>query len=370
MSQTFHDDDPVSNPSTHDHLHDLVERAVVAQPSRRRLLQAGLGAAVIPFLSGVPAAAAASTRTAPAVAERMLGFQAVATATGDEVVVPAGYRAMPMLPWGEPIDARGPAFRPDAGNSAADQERQLGDNHDAIEFFGFNAGRSGFGDRSDEGLLVINHEYINPEYFYAPDSDPADWMKPFSLEKARKAQAAHGVSVVHVRRNAKGDWEHVKASRYNRRIHGNTAISLQGPAAGHPLVRTAADPEGRTVLGTLNNCGAGRTPWGTYLTCEENFNGYFGWNGERKPSALESRYGLTQAGFGYQWHTVDPRFDLNATPNEPNRHGWVVEIDPFAPESRCVIIHRQGTSSWGNCHAHRSQSCCLASASATGLGQG
>ena len=161
MSQTFHDDDPVSNPSTHDHLHDLVERAVVAQPSRRRLLQAGLGAAVIPFLSGVPAAAAASTRTAPAVAERMLGFQAVATATGDEVVVPAGYRAVPMLPWGEPIDARGPAFRPDAGNSAADQERQLGDNHDAIEFFGFNAGRSGFGDRSDEGLLVINHELSN-----------------------------------------------------------------------------------------------------------------------------------------------------------------------------------------------------------------
>lgn len=334
MSNTLRDDD-LSNPSTHAHLHDIVERAVALQPSRRRLLQAGLGAAAVPFLSGMTAVstAVAATAKAAAPAERMLGFEAVGASSADTVVVPAGYRAVPMLPWGEPIDARAPAFKPDATNTAAEQERQMGDNHDAIEFFGFNAARTGFGDRSDEGLLVMNHEYINPEYFYAPDSDAGNWMKPFTAEKARKGQAAHGVSVVHVKRNAKGEWEHVKASRFNRRIHGNSPVSLQGPAAGQPLMRTAADPEGRSARGTLNNCGGGRTPWGTYLTCEENFNGYFGWNGERKPTALESRYGLSKDGFGYQWHTADARFDLNATPNEPNRFGWVVEIDPFNPDA-------------------------------------
>ena len=182
----------------------------------------------------------------------------------------------------------------------------------------------------------MNHEYINPEYFYAPGSDPANWLLPFTLEKARKGQAAHGVSVLHVRRAADGSWSHVTSSPFNRRIHGNTPIALQGPAAGHALMITAADPAGNEVQGTLNNCGNGFTPWGTYITCEENFNGYFGWNGPRTPSALENRYGLSANGFGYQWHTVDPRFDLNATPNEPNRHGWIVEIDPFNPGGKPV----------------------------------
>jgi secreted PhoX family phosphatase len=161
-------------------------------------------------------------------------------------------------------------------------------------------------------------------------------MAPFTFEKARKALAGHGISIVHVERRPDGGWEQVKASPYNRRIHGNTPIVIQGPAAGHPLMQTAADPSGSVALGTLNNCGNGRTPWGTYLTCEENFNGYFGWNGERTPSALENRYGISAGGFGYRWHTVDARFDVNATPNEPNRHGWIVEVDPFAPGGQAV----------------------------------
>jgi secreted PhoX family phosphatase len=139
-----------------------------------------------------------------------------------------------------------------------------------------------------------------------------------------------------VRRKSDGSWEHVKSSPYNRRIHGNTPIAIQGPAAGHALMQTAADPAGTEVLGTLNNCGNGWTPWGTYLTCEENFNGYFGWNGTRTPTTLENRYGITQNGFGYLWHTTDPRFDVNANANEPNRFGWIVEIDPFTPGSKPV----------------------------------
>jgi secreted PhoX family phosphatase len=259
--------------------------------------------------------------------------------------VPAGYVASAFIPWGEPINALAPAWKPDASNTAIEQEQQVGDNHDGMAFFGFNAAGNGFGERSDEGLLVLNHEYINPEYFYTPGSDPDAWFAPFTLEKARKGQAGHGISVVHVRRAADGSWEHVKTSPYNRRIHGNTPITIQGPAAGNDMMKTAADPAGAEVLGTLNNCANGRTPWGTYLTCEENFNGYFGWNGAPRRPVLEARYGITAGGFGYRWHTVDPRFDVNATPNEPNRHGWVVEIDPFNPGGKPSSARRWAASS-------------------------
>ena len=339
MAHSLLDDDGVSNPSRNLSLTDVVERAIAARPSRRRLLLGGLGAATLPFLAGLsgcggsddPAPAAPALPT-----EQILGFTAVAVSAADEVVVPSGYTASAFVPWGTPINSLAPAFRADASNSAADQEQQVGDNHDGIHFFGFDAAGTGPGERSDEGLLVMNHEYINPEYFYAPDSDPGNWLLPFTLEKARKGQAAHGVSVLHVRRAADGSWEHVTTSPYNRRIHGNTPIAIQGPAAGHDLMKTAADPAGNEVLGTLNNCGNGWTPWGTYITCEENFNGYFGWNGEHVQTTLEARYGITAGGFGYLWHTVDPRFDVAATPNEPHRHGWIVEIDPFNPGGKAV----------------------------------
>jgi secreted PhoX family phosphatase len=337
MARNLTDDDGVSNPSRNLSLTDVVERAIAAQPSRRRLLMGGLGAAALPFLAGL-SACGGSDDPAPAPpaapvppTERILSHGAVPASSGSEIVVPAGYVATAFVPWGTPINQFAPAWKGDNSGSSADQEQQVGDNHDGMAFFGFDTAGSGFGERSDEGLLVMNHEYINPEYFYAAEGNADDWMAPFTYEKARKALAAHGVSVLHVKRAADGGWTHVTASPYNRRIHGNTPIALQGPAAGLDLMKTAADPAGAEVLGTLNNCGNGRTPWGTYLTCEENFNGYFGWNGSRTPSALENRYGLSASGFGYRWHTVDPRFDLNATPNEPNRHGWIVEIDPFAP---------------------------------------
>jgi hypothetical protein len=340
LARNLLDDDGVSNPSRNLSLTEVVDRAIALQPSRRRLLLGGLGAAALPFLAGL-SGCGGSDDDAPVAAptpptERILSVTPVAASSGDEVVVPAGYVASALVPWGTPINNFAPAFKADATGSSAEQEQQVGDNHDGMAFFGFNTAGNAFGERSDEGLLVINHEYINPEYFYAPDTDAADWMAPFTYEKARKALAGHGISVVHVKRAADGSWAHVPASPYNRRIHGNTPIAIQGPAAGHDLMKTAADPTGTEVLGTLNNCGNGRTPWGTYLTCEENFNGYFGWNGARTPSALENRYGLSAAGFGYRWHTVDPRFDLNATPNEPNRHGWIVEIDPFAPAGKAV----------------------------------
>jgi secreted PhoX family phosphatase len=337
MAQSIRDDDGVSNPSRNLSLTDVVERAVAARPSRRKLLLGGLGVAALPFLGGLAACGGDDDEPAAAVPpEQMMAFAAVPTSSADSVLVPAGYVASAFIPWGEPINALAPAWKADASNTAIEQEQQVGDNHDGMAFFGFNAAGNGFGERSDEGLLVLNHEYINPEYFYTPGSDPDAWFAPFTLEKARKGQAGHGISIVHVKRAADGSWEHVKTSPYNRRIHGNTPITIQGPAAGHELMKTAADPAGSEVLGTLNNCGNGRTPWGTYLTCEENFNGYFGWNGEHTQTVLEARYGITANGFGYLWHTVDPRFDVNATPNEPHRHGWIVEADPFNPGGKAV----------------------------------
>jgi secreted PhoX family phosphatase len=342
--ETHDENAGLSNPSRNPHLTTLVDQAIARQPSRRTALKAGAGLAAVPFLSGLAACgggggAAAETPETPTTpttpgepTERMLGFEAVAASSADTIVVPTGYVASAFLPWGTPLTDTAPAFAADASNSAADQEKQVGDNHDGMAFFGFNAAGNGFGDRSDEGLLVFNNEYFNPEYFFKPGANPADWMDPFDAEKARKGQAAHGVTIAHVRRNSAGEVELVRGSPYNRRIHGNTPIELQGPAAGHALLRTAADPSGTRVLGTLNNCGNGRTPWGTYLTCEENFNGYFG---STDPgfarNALEGRYGLSLNGSGYRWHTVDPRFDLSVNRNEPNRFGYIVEIDPFAP---------------------------------------
>jgi secreted PhoX family phosphatase len=159
-------------------------------------------------------------------------------------------------------------------------------------------------------------------------------MKTWSVQKVRKAQAAHGVSVIEVRQS-NGRWEIARPSPWARRITANTPMAFGGPAAGHALLRTAADARGIRPLGTFNNCASGITPWGTYLTCEENFINYF--KGPDQPNAHEQRWGLRKGDpAGYRWHEFDERFDTTKHPNEPNRFGWVVEIDPFNPSSTPV----------------------------------
>src|SRR5690606_34456321 len=130
---------------------------------------------------------------------------------------------------------------------------------------------------NSHGLLVINHEYINPTLHSNGFSytDLADGRRQRPLAQVRKEQAAHGVSVLEIRREADGQWRRVAGSRYHRRITAMTPMLLSGPLAGDPRMRTASDPSGTRVLGTLNNCSMGVTPWGTYLTCEENFHNYF-----------------------------------------------------------------------------------------------
>lgn len=323
-----------SNPGSNISLAHIIQQTLLASPIRRKFVLGGLGAAMLPFFVGCERGTATKGPTAGIEhpdPESIFGFTAIAISSDDTVRVPVGYTATAFIPWGDPIRMGAPAFVPDASQSAADQAQQIGDNHDGMAYFGFDQAAERFGDRSDEGLLAVNHEYINPEYLFAPGPDPDNWLLPFSMDKARKAQAAHGCSIVHMRRRADGQVLHVLDSGFNRRITGNTPMAITGPAAAHPLMQTAADPAGTEVLGMIGNCGNGRTPWGTYLSCEENFSDYFGWNGEREASSAERRYGLGQHGAGYLWHTVDPRFDLASNPNEANRFGWIVEIDPFDP---------------------------------------
>jgi secreted PhoX family phosphatase len=295
-----------SNPSIHQ----------VSDPARRTVLRGGLAAA----MGGLLAPLTGCGTMAPAGAG-LLGFRSVPLSTADRVSVPEGYIAEVIAAWGEPVGLSGenPAFKEDASNSAAEQEAQLGMHHDGIHFFPQQGGKS--------GLLVMNHEYTDDGLLHP------DGMRTWTPEKVRKAQAAHGVSIIEVEQKG-GRWEIVRPSPWARRITARTPMLLTGPAAGHALLRTAADPGGTRVLGTINNCGSGMTPWGTYLTCEENFINYF--HGPEKPNAHEQRWGLRKGGAGYRWHEHDERFDATRHPNEPHRFGWIVEIDPSNPSSTPV----------------------------------
>ncbi|MCP5225239.1 MAG: PhoX family phosphatase [Thauera sp.] len=320
-------DDFPTNLSANEHFQSVVARAV----SRRGFLKSGLGLSAAAFLSGSLAACtsdddasvAPSPSSPPAVATPLLSFEGIPTSTADDIVVAAGYTATVFAPWGTPLFSSGPgsSWAGDASEGAAEQARQVGDNHDGLHFFPLTEGNN------DEGLLVMNHEYTNVRWLFA--NGQVD-----SLDDANKDLNAHGVSVIHIRRTA-GRWEIVTDSAYNRRITGNTPMLLTGPAAGDTLLQTNADPTGTLVFGTLNNCGNGYTPWGTYLTCEENFNQYFGTLNTlgTARNAAQVRYGLDSNGTERKYEQYVPRFDWQLEPNESNRFGWIVEIDPFDPRS-------------------------------------
>ncbi|MFZ2988015.1 PhoX family protein, partial [Ideonella sp.] len=252
----------------------------------------------------------------PAALGRKIGFASVTMQAQDTVTVPAGYSARPLYRWGDAVGVAGqmPAFKTDASNSAAEQALQAGMHHDGMAWFSL--------DGAQRGLLAINHEYTDDGLLHS--TGMADW----SAEKVKKSMAAHGVSVIEVERKGAG-WAQVLPSSRARRITASTPCLLSGPAAGHALLQTQADASGTRVLGTFNNCANGQTPWGTYLTCEENFANYF--EGPETPDAHQQRWGIKKGGSFYRWHEFEERFDATRHPNEANRFGWVVEIDPMDP---------------------------------------
>ena len=314
MSKSYSDPLAVANPSVTGSLARLLE----ARLSRRQVLQ---GATLLPLL-GLPLGCATPGMRADT---GEIGFSSISGSREDRVRVPAGYSANVIYRWGDPVGSAAgmPAFKTDGSNTAAEQALQAGMHHDGIEYFAMPYGSQS----SARGLLVMNHEYTDDGLLHG------DGFNNWSAEKVRKSQNAHGVSVIEVENRA-GQWSVVRPSRYARRITAQTPMRIAGPAAGHASLKTVADPAGTEVLGTINNCASGYTPWGTYLTCEENWNGYFINAGTIPPE--QRRYGVTEKGAGYRWHEFDQRFDAAANPNEPNRFGWVVEIDPFEPASQPV----------------------------------
>ncbi|MEQ7920048.1 PhoX family phosphatase [Xanthomonas sp. WHRI 1810A] len=294
--------------------------------TRRSFISAGALCGAAMFLGGDLLSRSVLAASVQAANSTLLGFGSIPAATADSISLPPGYTSSVLISWGQPLHTDGPAFDPSGKGSADDQALQFGDNNDGMSLFTFPGDSP---DTASRALMAINNEYTNYRYLFDHGQNPQ------SAEDVRKALASEGVSVIEVKREG-SQWAFVQGSKYNRRIHGNSLIHLSGPAAGNELLKTAADTTGRNVLGTFQNCANGKTPWGTYLTCEENFTDCFGSTDPAALDAAAKRYGVLPASREVNWHPHDPRFDLTKNPNEYNRHGWVVEIDPFDPKSTPV----------------------------------
>lgn len=316
------DDGKISNDSQN----PTFDKVIAQRLSRRSFLGGTLAAAAAAGLGNIGNLLAAVPAKGSVVSNSLLGFQGIPVSTADAVVVPEGYTSRVLISWGDPV-SDGPAFKQDASNTADEQAQQWGMHNDGIVYFPING--------SARGLIVQNNEYTDDVLLFTDGN--ANW----NAEKTHKSQHAHGVSIIEVTKQGRGkakgetggEWRVVRPSAYARRITTRTPMTIGGPASGDNRLKTSADPTGTQVLGTVNNCAMGFTPWGTYLACEENFNGYFRKTGTR--TAMEIRYGISSPP-SYLWYTTDSRFDANVEPNEAHRFGWVVEIDPFDPASTPV----------------------------------
>ncbi|SDN40651.1 PhoX family phosphatase [Geodermatophilus sp. DSM 45219] len=316
-------DRPVPNRTDNPTFRSVVESAV----SRRNVLKAaGVGALMVAAGPALPAAASDRPRhggrpgSGP---DGALTFEPVEQNLLDELVVPGGYGWSVVLRWGDPVEEGAPEFDIDRQSPEA-QARQFGYNCDFIGFLPLG---------DDAALLVVNHEYTDEQLMFPGVADE-DAAGTISDVQKRIAMMAHGISVVQIERDGdSGVWKPSEKRRRNRRITPETPFRLTGPAAGSAYLRTREDPSGTTVRGTLNNCAGGITPWGTTLHGEENFNQYFGASApitDAEQLAVLERYGIDGADAATRaWQTVDERFDLAKEPNEVNRFGWVVEVDPY-----------------------------------------
>ena len=282
-----------------------------------------------------------------------LGFQPVRASSADQVVVPEGYQARPFFAWGTPVRPTQAGWKP--ASSAEEQRYQAGMHHDGMAFFPVDARwdveQWQLDGSSTHGFLALNHEYTDEGLLH--EDGVANW----SAEKVLRSKAAVGVSVIEIEQQD-GEWQILDG----RRITGLDSYEVGGPARGHALLKSPAsdspgDREGTTIEGTFGNCANGQTPWGTYLTCEENVQDYFARDlpsleavGKMNEAELLVEARLRRYGIGaafkplvgwrsaYGWDQFDDRFnsDLPQWSNYSNRYGWVVEIDPRDPERKPV----------------------------------
>jgi secreted PhoX family phosphatase len=384
-----HHPDEITNTSPNEHFQDVLKRAASSGVTRRNVLRGGVGLAALPLLQAcgsddAPAQPApapnppssntptAPTPTAPAPAEKTLGFSPVGKSLLDSVVLPAGYTFTVLHATGDRLVSSIPAYS-NAGTETDDWSQRVGDHHDGMDLYHIGADGRFSATATSRAVLVVNHESSADAHFFHPDGQTSNGVsgKKFSqfgdwdlgtrpaLEVLKEINH-HGVSVVELRKGA-SSWSYVVDSLYNRRVTGQTPVRFGGPAAHladiRALMVTAYDPTGATSRGTLNNCGHGITPWGTYLACEENWAVYFNMPAgspapDAKTAESRRRYGVVRAalspsatsGSGQGWYTpsdTDDRFTRwNIAPvgasaaadfrNEPNTFGYNVEIDPLS----------------------------------------
>lgn len=347
-------DDQVNNHSPN----PSFDAVLNARLSRRGVLRAGLGSAATALFGGLSLSACGGGGDDgdQTPAETLLGFTAVAKSTADTVTVPAGYTATVLYALGDPLTADTPAFRNDGTDTGYD--RRAGDCHDGMEYFGLSASGQPDPANNDRALLGINHEYVIPTFLHPNGPSPL----PRPAGEVDIEVDCHGVSIVEIRKNAAGVFRYVQDSAFNRRVTAATEIEISGPARGHALLRTLYSPEGTRTRGTLNNCGTGKTPWGTLLTGEENWSGYFfraaGDNtaSDAKRNVALARYGrnvtaTSAAASRYGWQTggTDDQYvrwntsitaasaDLDYR-NEINGQGYITEIDPY---DRTVAVKKR-----------------------------
>lgn len=313
------DDDFAVNPSQHHTIGDLL-----AQRMGRRTLLKGMtfGAALAAgsTLTSQAALALSGPKSSMTFKELPLGYD-------ENHHVAEGYDSQVLLRWGDAVDQGAPAFDPNNQTRDA-QLKQFGYNCDFVGYLPLPHGSQ----NSEHGLLCINHEYTNRHLmFHGVGKKDQDTQTQDQIDIE---MAAHGHTVVEIKKT-KGQWVVVEGSNYARRINAlETEMELTGPVAGHDRVKTSLDPEGKTVIGTINNCAGGVTPWGTVLIAEENFHGYFGGDPAKTPEGDNyKRYGMKGKPY-YGWHRFHDRFDVEKEPNEPNRFGWMVEIDPYDPQAK------------------------------------
>ena len=312
-------DDIGVNASTEPSIGELIERRLSRRDALRGLAGAGLAASLAgPF--------AATDAQAQANGPSTLTFKELAHTLDGTQHVAEGYEMQVLIRWGDPIIGATTGFEP-ATLTAAEQEKRFGYNNDYLGLYPLPVGsRSG-----DRFLMVANHEYTNPNLMFAGLGSGRDSALKATKDQVAVEMASVGGAVIEIARDGAG-WKVVPDSKFARRLTATTPMEISGPAAGNDRLKTSADPTGTRVLGTFGNCAGGSTPWGTWLTCEENFNFYFDGDAARlADTELGKRYGVARATNAWNQH-VD-RFNFDKEPNEPNRFGWVVEIDPYEPTS-------------------------------------
>ncbi|SHM03527.1 PhoX family protein [Roseibium suaedae] len=315
---SFDEWDEVVRPAPETTDFDAVVSSALSRRSFLGVLAFGSGAAAMGLGT---AAGLLTTTSAEAMAASRFAFKPIDIATDSTIHVPEGYTWDILASWGDKLFSDAADFDHATGGDLASSDKIFGENTDGMEFFSV-------GERQ---VITVNHEYVNPEINLPKNADGM----PVSADDVRKLQNLQGVTVMEVTEGNDG-WKVVVDSPLNRRITHLTPMVFAGPAAGHDLLKTEADPTGTQSLGTFNNCGSGRTPWGTYLTCEENFNSYFG----STDAAFElpadfKRYGVSNE-TRYAYEKFDERFDISKNVNEPRRAGYVVEINPADPASTPV----------------------------------